>query len=140
MAFHLERRLNGALHRSGTHATYDGALSLASRETDRPVLIVFDPNDAVSAGSGDVEAAILDDGLVIRRPEQPAWWAALSAAASASLLAGDVTAEVATSITSAGGTVVATQWDGLPMSGWTLLDADGDWVRFESPRRQVRGS
>lgn len=140
MSFHLEHLLDGRHHRTGTFNSHGEALLAALRIRQTPVLIVEDA-DNVSPGSGDVITVVLQRGELIPSRDEPSWWAGVGRTTQRALLNGDtLSADVVTDVTRAGGTVVASAWESGPIGDWELTPtSDGEWIRFEAARRQVRG-
>ncbi|KQR39223.1 hypothetical protein [Microbacterium sp. Leaf159] len=73
MSFHLEHRLDGRQHRTGTFASRGDALLAALRTPRMPVLIV-EGAGSVSPGAGEVTAVVLKRGEVLPSRDEPAWW------------------------------------------------------------------
>lgn len=139
MSFHIESRIGGKPHRTGSSSSRGEAILGALQAKKTPALIV--EGEGTAFGLGEVVAVILGAGEIITPGPQPAWWELVSKQTRSALLAGaPLSADVVTDVTSAGGTVVATAWASGPMSDWELSPAsDQDWVRAQAATRQVRG-
>lgn len=142
-AFHLEHRINGVWHRSGTYESLEEAMSFAVRSPYRPIIVLRTRTESLALGDGDLVAAVLEDGAVAVEVEMPAWWDSLSPARQNELILSgpnDLSPGLITAITHAGGRAYHVAWGHQEGEGFMLPTEDAQWLLAETARRKVQTS
>lgn len=143
MGFHVEHAGDHErLHRAGTYDTLADAIAAASRLPVRPVVVLEAADGLVQFGAGTLAGAVLEDGSVVERPEQPQWWSQMAEGAQAQLLENGgqpLSSNLLAEITLAGGTASMSYWNGDSSTGggFHLSDSAADWLLAERARRAV---